>query len=285
MAAVAMVDEGLTLEREMEIIQHKFGADDNTTEEDDLMADIGFMYDDCLEKVTCEFTYGSTVNPASGAVEPRVSVLLSYVQDEPGFVQSGHYVWPAAPALCAYMEENFDQLPRGNIVELGAGCGLAGLVFAQLDPSSTVIFTDHDPGVLKTIQHNVSKQAHRPQAVCHTQSLRWGPQGANEVEQIAAIQTSDDATSATQKTDLIVGTDVIYAREIVGLLFWTVDRLLKTTTGQFLMCSSFSYDEDTEREIDVACAQYGLVRTIIIDTLASQGTRTQLFVRQAKETS
>ncbi|ETW03169.1 hypothetical protein H310_05586 [Aphanomyces invadans] len=273
------------LEREMEIIQHKLngtsilhdGGDDQEADED-LLADVGFMYDDCLEKVTCEFTFGVT---SDSDPTPRVSVFLSYVQDDPGFVQSGHYVWPAAPALCEYMEAHFKELPRGNVVELGAGCGLAGLVFAQLDPSSTIIFTDHDPGVLKTIEHNVTKQSHRPvHAACHTQSLRWGPQGANEIDRIAALQGG-------QKADLIVGTDVIYAREIVALLFWTVHQLLKKSTsgegnheGQFLMCSSFSYDEDTENEIDVACAKYALVRTIVTDTLESKGTRIQQFVRR-----
>ncbi|KAF0754284.1 hypothetical protein AaE_005398 [Aphanomyces astaci] len=271
------------LEREMEIIQHKLDIssllyDDNregSDADEDLLADVGFMYDDCLEKVTCEFTYGVTSDTDP---TPRVSVFLSYVQDDPGFVQSGHYVWPAAPALCEYMVAHFKELPRGNIVELGAGCGLAGLVFAQLDPSSTIIFTDHDPGVLKTIEHNVTKQSHRPkQARCHTQSLRWGPQGANEVDSIDALQGGT-------KTDLIVGTDVIYAREIVALLFWTVDRLLTSSSeGQFLMCSSFSYDEDTEKEIDAACSKYGLVRTIVTDTLDTKGTRIQLFVRRDHE--
>ncbi|KAF0683240.1 Aste57867_24672 [Aphanomyces stellatus] len=277
----------IALEREMEIIQHKpnnsiivrgDGEDEDDAGDEELLADVGFMYDDCLEKVTCEFTYGTTTDAATGTVVPRVSVFLSYVQDEPGFVQSGHYVWPAAPSLCEYMEQHIQDLPRGNVVELGAGCGLAGLVFAQLDPSSTVIFTDHDPGVLKTIEHNVTKQSHRAHAVCHTQSLRWGPQGANEVDRIAAMQSGD---GVAQKTALIVGTDVIYAREIVSLLFWTVDRLLRAADGQFLMCSSFSYDEDTEREIDAAVAQYGLVRTIISDALAAKGTKIQLFVRQS----
>lgn len=46
----------------------------------------------------------------------------------------------------------------GNIVELGAGCGLAGLAVAQLKLDATVIFTDHDPGVLKTIEHNAKQQ-------------------------------------------------------------------------------------------------------------------------------
>ncbi|EQC39198.1 hypothetical protein SDRG_03403 [Saprolegnia diclina VS20] len=252
------------LDRELETLQHKAMSDGS---DEELLTDVGFMFDDCLEKVTCEFAYGTS---SSGA--PRVSVMLSYVQDNPGFVQSGHYVWPAAPALCEYMVTNFESLPRGNVVELGAGCGLAGLVFAQLDPASRIIFTDHDPGVLKTIEHNVTMQTHRAQATCHTQSLRWGPEGANEIEAIERVQSGQRAT------DLIVGTDVIYAREIVGLLFWTIDRLL-ASSGLFLMCSSFCYDDETEAEIDFMCTQYKLTRRIISCALPT-GTRIQIFTRQ-----
>ncbi|OQR90337.1 hypothetical protein ACHHYP_05616 [Achlya hypogyna] len=245
------------LDRELETLQHKALSEGS---DEELLTDVGFMFDDCLEKVTCEFTYGS-----------RVRVMLSYVQDNPGFVQSGHYVWPAAPALCEYMEANLASLPKGNVIELGAGCGLAGLVFAQLDPTSRIIFTDHDPGVLKTIEHNVTMQVHREQAVCHTQSLRWGPEGANEIEAIERIQGNG-------ATDLIVGTDVIYAREIVGLLFWTIDRLL-ASHGKFLMCSSFCYDDETEAEIDTMCTKYGLSRHIISCALPG-GTRIQEFTRR-----
>jgi predicted nicotinamide N-methyase len=258
------------LDREVETLQRKSGQRYSDLD-DAMLTDMGFMFDNCLEKVTCEFNYGKIVK--QGKEVPRVSVILSYVQDDPGFVQSGHYVWPAAPAMCEYMEAHFESLPRGNVVELGAGCGLAGLVFAQLDPSSTVIFTDHDPGALKTIQHNVTMQMNRDQATCYTQSLRWGPEGANEIERIEILQQS-----GSQQTNLIIGSDVIYAREIVGLLFWTIDRLM-TADGKFLMCSSFSYDDETEAEIDAMCVNYALVRNHIVCTLP-QGTRIQMFHRQ-----
>ena len=61
--------------------------------------------------------------------------------------QSGHYVWPAAPALAAYLFDQRLALPRGAVLELGAGCGLAGLVAAQLPGTTAIVFTDHDPGV------------------------------------------------------------------------------------------------------------------------------------------
>lgn len=41
-----------------------------------MLTDVGFMFDACIEKVTCRFEYGA-----------KVSILLSYVQQEPGAMQ------------------------------------------------------------------------------------------------------------------------------------------------------------------------------------------------------
>ncbi|CAN0354302.1 unnamed protein product, partial [Hapterophycus canaliculatus] len=68
--------------------------------------------------------------------------------------QSGHYVWPAAPALAAYLVDRKSALPRGGkCLELGAGCGLAGLVAAQLPSTTAVVFTDHDPGACSVVDN------------------------------------------------------------------------------------------------------------------------------------
>ncbi|RLN82905.1 hypothetical protein BBJ28_00000863, partial [Nothophytophthora sp. Chile5] len=152
-----------------------------------------------------------------------------------------------------------------------------GLAIAQLRPDATVIFTDHDPGVLKVIEHNAGQQE-RVQAACLTQSLRWGPDGAAEV---AALEKLQSQANKTCTTELIVGSDVIYARSVVPLLFWTVDRLLtRDPHGVFLMCSSFGYDDETEKEIDVQSAKYGLKREIVQCTLNQKGSRIQQFTRR-----
>lgn len=238
---------------------------DGDAQQEGMLTDVGFMFDACLEKVTCRYEYGADV-----------SVLLTYAQDEPGALQSGHYVWPAAPALCSYLERHREVIPAaGSVVELGAGCGLTGLAAAQLQPKGTVVFTDHDPGVLKVIEHN-ARQQERAQAACLTHGLRWGPDGAQELQELRAALAAAGAPAPA----LIVGSDVIYAREVVPLLFWTVDRLLeRSPTALFLMCSSFAYDDETEAEIDAQCARFQLARLIIDCSLSSNGTRIQQFTR------
>jgi hypothetical protein len=149
-----------------------------------------------------------------------------------------------------------------------------GLALAQLRPDATVVFTDHDPGVLKTIEYNCTQQD-RKQATCLAKRVRWGPHGADE---IAALEQALQTTC--QGVEMVVGSDIIYAREVVPELFWTVDRLLKADgTGLFLMCSSARYDDATEREIDAQCTRFGLAREILLCGLNQNGSRVQRFTR------
>lgn len=83
-----------------------------------------------------------------------IHVALCVVDDDPGAVQSGHYLWPASPALCKYLVEGFhssndDALPN-CIVELRAGCALVSLAALQVFESlRSLAMTDYDPGTLE----------------------------------------------------------------------------------------------------------------------------------------
>ena len=77
---------------------------------------------------------------------------------------------------------------------------------------------------------------------------------------------------------LVVAADVIYALEVVTMLFGSVDALLKSVAPesdsgpapQFLMCQSFPYDVATEAEIDRCAAQANLRREVVFDRLDQQ---------------
>jgi predicted nicotinamide N-methyase len=106
-------------------------ADADSAQE--MYAELGFLFDSGLQRSRQTFTFGAH------------TVTLQFVDDEPGAVQSGHYLWPAAPALAEYLVENWPSLATSTVLELGCGCGLAGLVAGQAD-AGCVLFTDHDFG-------------------------------------------------------------------------------------------------------------------------------------------
>jgi hypothetical protein len=84
-----------------------------------------------------------------------LSLQLRCIDAEPGHVQSGQYIWPAAEAASRYICAHWPALASHTVIELGAGCGMAGIAAAKMGGSATsVIFTDHDPGSCRLLEEN-----------------------------------------------------------------------------------------------------------------------------------
>ena len=69
--------------------------------------------------------------------------------------------------------------------------------------------------------------------------------------------------------DIVLGSDLIYCKEVVRPLFTTAVQLMHSTdsegTSYFVLAQSFEYDTPTENEIDDMCMEFQLQRTIIVD--------------------
>ncbi|CAM9464339.1 unnamed protein product [Ectocarpus sp. 12 AP-2014] len=167
---------------------------DTDSSDDGCFGDVGFMFDNALPKTRRSFQFGD------------ISVAVRLVDDDPGAVQSGHYVWPAAPALSAYLVDRRLALPcGGRCLELGAGCGLAGLVAAQLPLTTAVVFTDHDPGVLDMIRESIEEQQQHPElggsaaaAKSRCVQLSWGTVGNAQRASLANALSSVAASSPSR---------------------------------------------------------------------------------------
>eukprot|EP00968_Pinguiococcus_pyrenoidosus_P018623 scaffold1954_cov268-Pinguiococcus_pyrenoidosus.AAC.60 len=136
-------------------------------DEPDLQA-MGFLFDAAASKAEVRFTVGD-----------QAFSILCIADDDPGALQSGQYVWPAAQALASYVVEQLEsgKLPReGVCVELGAGCGLCGIAVACCPAAAfqQVVLTDHDPGTSATARRNIELQEDRLRAEVRTEQLQWG---------------------------------------------------------------------------------------------------------------
>jgi hypothetical protein len=73
------------------------GAPPEDSDEEDLGA-LGFMFDAAAPKRWVQHTFGPVVTE------------VSCLDDTPGALQSGQFVWPAAPALAAYLVRQWPHL-------------------------------------------------------------------------------------------------------------------------------------------------------------------------------
>ena len=106
-------------------------------------------------------TTTSAVNDKDEEQQQRlVRVVLHHVADnDPGALQSGHYLWPAAEMLAEHLIQNYNNNNNKTIesvLELGAGCALPTLVALQVWQRSVqcLIVTDHDATVLQRAVDN-----------------------------------------------------------------------------------------------------------------------------------
>ena len=147
-------------------------------DEDDSLLACSFMLEGAAEKVERRFEFGG-----ADAGAPTVALSVRCVEDEPGGIQSGHYVWPAAPHLAAHIvETRAANTIDSGIVELGAGCGLSGLTAAHRHTQARIALTDHDPGVVDTLAGNIALQPPAVAARCAAHQLSWGQEGADSEE-------------------------------------------------------------------------------------------------------
>lgn len=141
--------------------------------------------------------------PLCISFDDQHSVLIQQVttrqsaQEDVGFV-----LWPSAIALSQWLLSNQDVLQQStSILELGAGCGLVGLLAAQLQGEFSTILTDFNPVVLENIKLNIELNGVKRTTA---QKLDFYKQAGD-----CSYWIAEDETTPQGQVDLILAADMI----------------------------------------------------------------------------
>ncbi|XP_007888783.1 protein N-lysine methyltransferase METTL21A [Callorhinchus milii] len=135
-------------------------------------------------------------------------------------------VWDAAVVLCMYLELGAFQLGDRNVIELGAGTGLVGIVATLLGAKVTI--TDRDVA-LKFLESNVQENLSSdvlPRA--QVKELNWG----------VSLEQFEQGSY-----DMILGADIVYLEETFPALLETLEYLSSERTTILLACR-IRYERD-----------------------------------------
>ncbi|RLN57786.1 hypothetical protein BBJ28_00004903 [Nothophytophthora sp. Chile5] len=151
--------------------------------------------------------------------EPRSDVCVRVVQDTTKVDGLGGEVWAGALVLCEFLEAQAEALVHGrDVIELGAGCGLCGLVAASLGAKS-VVLTDEYPDLL---ERNITKNRHL-----------WAerkPTGASVIVSSGELEWGETAAMApfVGKFDSMLGSEITQlGRDLHVPLLETIRAVLR----------------------------------------------------------
>jgi len=202
-------------------------------------------------------------------------------------------MWPSAVLLAHHLCKNpslvlgDDGTPDGDVMELGAGCGLVGLTAATLlqnaidDNDDKVIFTDYNPAVLENLQKNIDLNDF--DAGHKVLGLDWFDQEEHQ-EQQQKQQQSDDGSDTSGEDNantwvdvegkehaqvrLILGSDLLVCTNDADLVASTIDGAL-IDGGKAFILGADQYTRFGVQNFPDACRSLGLNVTVVEDLLGS----------------
>ncbi|EQC37307.1 hypothetical protein SDRG_05528 [Saprolegnia diclina VS20] len=130
---------------------------------------------------------------------------------------TGQVVWPVSILLSWFVAANNELFRGKNVLEVGAGAGLAGFVASQFAAHTAI--TDGNDVVLRLLTRNVE----HTQANCSIHKLLWG-----EEDSVVAF-----TQAFAHPIDIVLGADVVCWPNLVLPLLRTIKYLMHQTPDMF----------------------------------------------------
>jgi len=190
----------------------------------------------------------TTTTQNFGSIEIQLDCLTSASTD---FDLTGQVIWPAARLLSHFIAASSGGLRSRlsvideDVLELGSGCGLAGLVASFIGIKS-ITLTDNEPEVLEILKLNTRHAC--PSVTTRVFDLDWGSKVA---EKGLEIETG------RQTWKLILAADVVFWQEAILPLSITISNLLAKDGVMFL--GYFDRATNNKVKLENALIDAGLV--------------------------
>ena len=166
--------------------------------------------------------FGTTASPTSTTEEEDDGI--------DGGDRQGTYVWPASVDLAKYLTSRSgrDLIEGRQVVELGAGTGVAGLA-ASVSGAEGVMLTDGSKECLEVTRETVR----RNEPIL--QKYRGGGATAIAVERLRWANSKDITNVVNEMNggvDVVLGAEITYLVDSLDPLFETMRKLLLTSSSR-----------------------------------------------------
>lgn len=151
-----------------------------------------------------------------------------------------------------YLLKNPIFVKSANVIELGAGTGISGMLCKQLGCAS-VFLTDHDQ---RSLDHMLLDTA-RNDISANVLHLDWYQYDHKATLQL--LQPSDDSLSPPSSSAVrIVAGDVLYKSALIVPFFTVISSLLGSCSGSEMLLCHVPRAGVEQQQVVATCEQYGL---------------------------
>ncbi|CAD5122919.1 DgyrCDS11318 [Dimorphilus gyrociliatus] len=132
----------------------------------------------------------------------------------------GLQVWHSSLLLCELLIDQRQKLKNEDIIELGSGVGLAGIIGGIF--AKTVICTDKGENILKLCEKNIenNKKFLKEGSTVLTKEINW------EETLLELLKWDTEERRIAEEAKYIIAADVVYNEDLTNAFFRTVFQLL-----------------------------------------------------------
>jgi predicted nicotinamide N-methyase len=217
-----------------------------------------FTNQEILDRLPLQFTISPVDKSQSRSAE--MTIFINQVKErQSSQADVGFLMWPSAVVLSRYLATNADELLGKNVLEIGTGCGLTGLVAAKIKAmqesqhhttvSTEVLLTDFNKVVVWNCQQNIAFNG--LEGIATADELDFYKQDTSVEGWL------DSSGSARDQVDLILAADVICQAEDAFAAARTIFSALKPG-GKALVVSADSRHRFGVDKFEEACRSVDL---------------------------